>query len=250
MESKTSSSKTSNFGSWSDKLDRQISSVKRKVKGAERMIPHGNKVELERARHTLDDAFKELDNMSVKTSEGTEDHWTQAEDLFLLIEEKQEDISTKLASLENEAINRQQMPKASLEKWNGDSSNFHDWKVFIRQMLKFKDETLNLATFKAHIADGPEKQKIMERIENCRSVDDALKILERFYGNFSILQPKLRAKLEQLPDNPVFHETESANIEAILNYLTKMKKHNMEKKYVDQDFINHFQHKLSSARVS
>ena len=249
VESKTSSSKTSNFGSWSDKLDRQISSVKRKVKGAERMIPHGNKVELERARHTLDDAFKELDKMSVKTSEGTEDQWTQAEDLFLLIEEKQEYISTKLASLENEAINRQQMPKASLEKWNGDSSNFHDWKVFIRQMLKFKDETLNLATFKAHIADGPEKQKIMERIENCRSVDDALKILERFYGNFSILQPKLRAKLEQLPDNPVFHETESANIEAILNYLTKMKKHNMEKKYVDQDFINHFQHKLSSARV-
>ena len=127
-------------------------------------------------------------------------------------------------------------------------SSFQDWKVHIRKMLKFSDETLNLATLRAHIGDGAEKKTILKRIQNCSSVDGALETLEKFYGTFSIIQPKLKKKLEELPDNPILMETESKNIEEILDYIMKMKKHNMSDKYVDADFINHFQHKLSTDR--
>ena len=74
-------------------------------------------------------------------------------------------------------------------------------------------------------------------------------MLQPHFGDFSVILPKLKAQLMELPSNPVLRPTESSNVEKLLNFLNLLQKH-QKTHIVDDDFLYHFQHKLSDKRMS
>ena len=151
-------------GDFSLKLERIIQSIERLVERVKAKKGKTDKLSLESIKSELDVAIKRLDNASVDILNGTEQQWTKIEQLFLMVDGLARKNLADLEKVETDAIHRAQLPKATLEKWSGDVSSFQDWKVHIRKMLKFSDETLNLATLKAHIGDGAEKKTILKRM--------------------------------------------------------------------------------------
>ena len=132
--------------------------------------------------------------------------------------------------------------------WDGDDATVHNFRVHMSSVLRYNDEALNLSSLKAQITDGKEKQKILRRIENCRTVSEAFQTLQKFYGDIGILQSKLKARLDDLAEYPENRDLENNNVEKILNYMGKMRKFNLETKYINRDFIHRFMHKLSFER--
>ena len=152
-----------------------------------------------------------------------------------------------LRTLDTAANNKHQLPRGSLGKFSGSATNFLEFKKNMESLLSnYSSEDLKLSTLRQQI-EGPEKKQILRRIENATSLQNALQILETFYGGFDILLPKLKRNLEELPSSPTFIETETKNIEELLNFLNLLEKHE-KTAIISDEFIFTFQHKLGDTR--
>ena len=193
-------------------------------------------------------AFESLDRVAVNADEKvTADQWAKMEDLTLEVEEANQQNLEALRTLDTAANNKHQLPRGSLGKFSGSATNFLEFKKNMESLLSnYSSEDLKLSTLRQQI-EGPEKKQILRRIENATSLQNALQILETFYGGFDILLPKLKRNLEELPSSPTFIETETKNIEELLNFLNLLEKHE-KTAIISDEFIFTFQHKLGDTR--
>ena len=207
-------------------------------------------ISIQQTQKDIDYLFNKLDRASVEMN-GNKEQFERIEKLFDEVGEVTEvNISMRVA-IEEEEEKRSQLPKACLMEWDGSDEGFADFRDHMTDVLRYGNQALNLSSLKSQIKDNREKPKILSRIENCRNVEEAFNALQQFYGDFSILQAKMKAKLENLPDCTDDEDLsrESENVEKILGYITKMQKFGQEKKYVDTDFVHRFMHKLSPYRM-
>ena len=229
------------------KLERVLDGVKRILRKIRKSVQKDDKYNVDQTSKDLQYAYNKLDRAYVEMNGSRE----QGEEIESLFEElgkiTDKNIAMKVAIDEQEQF-RSQLPEPSLMTWNGDDATFHDFRMHMSSVLRYNDEALNLSSLKAQITDGKEKQKILRRIENCRTVSEAFQTLQKFYGDIGILQSKLKARLDDLAEYPENRDLENNNVEKILNYMGKMRKFNLETKYINRDFIHRFMHKLSFER--
>ena len=229
------------------KLERVLEGARRILQKIRKSLQKSDKFSIQQTQRDIDYLFNKLDRAYVEMN-GNKEQFERIEKLFDEVGEVTEVNITMRVNLDTEEERRQQMPKAHLMTWDGSHCSFHDFRVNMLQMLRYGNEQLNLSSLKAQIQDCKEKPVILSRIENCTTVDSAFRQLEKFYGNIEIIQSKLRSQLDHLPEYPESLGDESDNVEKILNYMTKMRKFGIEGKYVDEDFIHRYMHKLHYER--
>ena len=113
----------------------------------------------------------------------------------------------------------------------------------MQRTLKW-DAELDLPTMTSYIEQNDEYKRIMRRIGRARTIDQALKKLERFYGKFRMMETVLERDLEKLPNNPTSLKQETENCEQILNFIEDMENNGKESE-INHKFIMKFQKKLS-----
>ena len=235
---------------FSPKLEKVIEGAQRILQKIRKSLQKNDKFSIQQTQKDIDYLFNKLDRASVEIN-GNKEQFERIEKLFdEVVEVTESNIKMRIANNEEEE-KRLQLPKACLMKWSGNDETFHDFRDHMMCVLRYGNQELNLSSLKAQIEDNSEKPKILSRIENCKNVEEAFAALEQFYGNFNILQAKMKAKLENLPDcrDDEDLSQESHNVEMILNYMMKMRKFGQERKYVDTDFVHRFMHKLSPYRM-
>ena len=235
---------------FSHKLEKVIEGARRILQKIRKSLQKNDKFSIQQTQKDIDYLFNKLDRASVEIN-GSKEQFERIEKLFDEVGEVTESNIKMRIAINEEEERRLQLPKACLMKWGGNDEDFLDFRDHMMCVLRYGDQALNLSSLKAQIEDNSEKGKILSKIENCKNVQEAFATLEQFYGNFNIIQAKMRAKLENLPDCADDEDLsrESHNVEAILNYMTKMRKFGQERKYVDADFIHRFMHKLSPYRM-
>ena len=234
---------------YNKKLQRTLMQVERLLKRAKENRKRKDKATLEKVKTELAAAMTLLDRVAVDEKNGTTKQWTEVERSYTKVSEAQEENLNKLKDLEADSQRRAQLPKATLETWDGKSSTLQSWILHLRKTLTFQDELLNVATLKKQVAESKEKKKILRRLQYCKTLDQCFSRLQKFYGSFDVALPDLKAKLEALPDEPEEEVTESENIEELLYFIDQMKAHKKSKKIVNQLFINQFLHKLTKDRA-
>ena len=232
----------------SSNVDRVIKHVRRILKRVQEISNDGSKVSEDFKKAQIQKAMETLDKLAESGSDtGSPSQWCMVEDLYFEVDQVNKENLTNLEKLEKKANNKHQLPKAHLSQWSGDASDFLEFRAVMTEILdNYNDENLKLSTLRAHIV-GKDKSIILSRIRNAKNLEDAFIILNTFYGDFDVILPMKRRVLEDLPNNPTFAQTESKSIEAILDYLNLLSKHNKEH-LVDSDFVNIMQHKLSLYR--
>lgn len=239
----------SEAGDDSPKLDRVIEGAQRILQKIRKSLQKNDKFSIQQTQKDIDYLFNKLDRASVEMN-GSKEQIEKIEKFFDEIGDVTEININMRVAIDKEEEKRLQLPKACLMKWDGKDENFHDFRDHMMSVLRYGNQALNLSSLKAQIEDNSEKSKILSRIENCKNLEEAFAALEHFYGNFNILQAKMKAKLENLPEcSDEDLNRESQNVEKILGYMMKMRKFGQERKYVDSDFVYRFMHKLSPYRT-
>jgi len=232
---------------FSPKLEKVIEGAQRILQKIRKLLQRNDKFSIQQTQKDIDYLFNKLDRASVEMS-GNKEQFERIEKLFDEVGEVTESNIKMRIAINEEEERRQQMPKAHLMTWDGSHCSFHDFRMHMLHVLRYGNEQLNLSSLKSQIQDSKEKPKIIARIENCTTVDSAFRTLEKFYGNIEIIQAKLKSQLDHLPEYPESLDDESNNVEKILGYMSKMKKFGLEEKYIDENFIHRYMHKLHHER--
>ena len=231
------------------KLQRTLLQLERLLKRAGENKNRKDKAALEKVKTELASAMSLLDKAAIDEQDGTKEQWANVEMYYEKVSRAQEENLNKLKNLEADTQRRAQLPKATLETWNGEASTLQAWIIHLKQTLTFDDDLLNVASLKKQVAESKEKKRILRRLQYCTTLDQCFSKLQKFYGSFEIALPNLKAKIEALPDMPDDEVTESANIEELLFFVEQMEAHKKSKKIVNQLFINQFLHKLTKDRA-
>ena len=137
-----------------------------------------------------------------------------------LLEDKFEDLIMQIdQQIEDRRIverKLRQLPRGEMMSWDGNVEFYVDFRRQMQDMLIYDGESLRLSTLKAQIS-GKERSFISDLLYNVDSIEDAFSVLETYYGNIRTVLPRLRAKLDKLPSNPVKETGETRNIQQILN---------------------------------
>ena len=94
---------------------------------------------MEKVKTELTSAMNLLDKTAVDEKDGTAAQWEQVEKSFRLVSKAQKMNLKNLKRLEEDVQRRAQLPKASLDTWNGDPATLQSWILHLKQTLKFSD---------------------------------------------------------------------------------------------------------------
>ena len=236
-------------GKMNKKIQRRLLLVQRILSRAKENESEEDKGTVEKVKTELASAMNLLDKTAVDEKDGTAAQWEEVEKSFKLVSKAQKINLRNLKNLEDDVQRRNQLPKASLDTWDGDPAKLQSWLLHLKQTLKFSDDLLNVATLKKSVAEGREKKRILRRLQYCTTLEECFSKLQKFYGSFEIALPEMKKRIEALPNEPDDEDQESHNIEQLLYFISQMRAHKREKKIVNQLFINEFLHKLSTSRA-
>ena len=152
---------------------------------------------------------------------GSKEQWQRFNDLYSQLNEQLELSLQRVASEDEEKKMRANLPRATLRVWDGRVATFQEWSAAMQRTLKW-DAELDLPTMTSYIEQNDEYKRIMRRIGRARTIDQALKKLERFYGKFRMMETVLERDLEKLPNNPTSLKQETENCEQILNFIEEI----------------------------
>lgn len=235
-------------GKYNKKLDRMILQVRRLLSRAGKIKKKTDKPSVERVKTDLNSALALLDKACAEQEDGTSEQWESVEDLGDRIAEEQESNTKKLKKLELDNQRRSQLPKASLDIWNGSPATLQNWIQNMKKTLKFDDPLLNVSSLKKCVGESKEKKAVLKRLQYCQTLEECFTKLNEFYGNFTIALTSMTEKIDKLPHHPESEEVESNNIEEILEYIDQMKAHKKEGEVINEKFVNDYVHKLSKDR--
>ena len=233
-----------------DKIDRQITNIRRMLQKLDYLDDPtsslSSKVELDYQKDLLTKIQTKLDQLHDLDSGGSETQWDMIEHLDQEVNLRLKKTFSNIKKSETAQAQRQQLPRAVLQTWDGSYSTFQEFKVFMNSMLDYySDEGLKLSTLRKNI-EGNQRNKILRRIQHCTSLEQALSTLESFYGTFNIQLPQIKKKLENLQNSPNL-DGETKNAESILEFINLLEKHD-KTSIINESFINEMQHKLSEIR--
>ena len=219
------------------KLSRSIAMVREYLSRAKIGDNSSSKYSEEYKRSQLGKAIDLIDKIRLDYENyGTTVQWDEIEIL-----ESEAKLETKknlnaLAEIEVIGQNQHHLPKGVLPCFEaGENCDYHDFKdQMCRILSKYKLESLKLSTLRSQIR-GPRKASILEKFKHATSLQSAFEMLQPHFGDFSVILPKLKAQLMELPSNPVLRSTESNNVEKLLNFLNLLQKH-QKTHIVDDDF--------------
>ena len=109
--------------------------------------------------------------------------------------------------------------------------------------LVYDCQFLNLSTLKDQIR-GKDKNHILNLLLNVEDKEEAWAVLDLHYGDIDTVLPRIRAKLNKLPDFPVSEADQVSNYQAILNYYKVAKQHQRHETSINFDFIQTYSVKL------
>ena len=231
------------------KLNRSIAMVREYLSRARLVENNNSKYSEEHRRNQLGKAIDLIDKVRLDYDNyGTPGQWDELVDLELQIKGEMKKNFDALAEIEVVNHNQHHLPRGILPFFEGESSDYHDFKDQICKILsRYQEENLKLSTLRNQIR-GPQKASILEKFKHATTLQSAFEMLHPHFGNFSVILPKLKSQLMELPSNPVLRETESQNVSKLLNFLNLLQKHGKQH-LVDDDFLYHFQHKLRESRM-
>ena len=163
--------------------------------------------------------------------------------LYDRIDNMLDTVDDKLDAKKQREVNQRQLPRGKLMTWNGEVDSFLDFRNQMKKMLNYDIEELNLSTLKGQIV-GPLKAEVLSILYNVKDMKEAWRLLDMEYGDVLVVLPRLRAKLDALPDLPVEEEVEKDSIQEILNYC-KTAIMNGAKEQLGPMFIQTYREKLS-----
>ena len=245
--SSTVNNTTSRQETSSSRIERAIINVRRilervkKIKDKSKSTAEHKKVQLLKALEYLDRISNDY------SEEGSPEQWQEIEEIYLDVDKYTEDNLRDLSLLEKIASSRHQLPRGALATWTGHSEDFLDFRSQMVNVLQnYEDENTKLNTLKNQIV-GKNRDLVHRRIKNARSVTEAFKTLELYYGDYETIIHQKKRALENLVIDPCMTETETNNIEIILQFLDLLQKHDHQHE-VNTSFINMIQHRLSHTR--
>ena len=233
------------------KLGRSIAMIREYLSRAKIGDNSNSKYSEEHKRSQLGKAIDLIDKIRLDYENfGSTTQWDEIEVLESEAKLEIKKNLNALAEIEVVGQNQHHLPKGVLPYFEaGENCDYHDFKdQMCRILSKYKLESLKLSTLRSQIR-GPKKASILEKFKHATTLQSAFEMLQPHFGDFSVILPKLKAQLMELPSNPVLRPTESSNVEKLLNFLNLLQKH-QKTHIVDDDFLYHFQHKLSDKRMS
>ena len=219
-----------------DHAKRMLEEARRKVEGRDQLCYlETGLVELNGIIHALEEMFAKVNE------EGSEDQKKKFNILLKLALKLQMDCLNKITWIqENEGMRH--LPLAKTWKWNCKEKRYWRWRKAILKYLRYFPGELTISSLiEDYMKDCKARIVIKEKIEECESVEEALKKIDSIYDKheaFRVEEEKMKIPgvCRENPSYGSYYEKENAK--TLLAYVMKVEAYN-EKRDGDESIKYH-----------